>query len=73
MIAFPSTAARATPAYKAQPETPDEAARVSRLLDYATPWSLNYFKLRKPLGAFKAGEFIDRITLEALLFPAAQA
>lgn len=73
MIAFPSTAARVAPAYKAQPETPDEAARLSRILDYAEAWSLNYFKLRKPLGPYKAGEFIDRITFEAMLFPAVQA
>ena len=50
-----------------------EAARVSRILDFAEPWQVNYFKLRKPLGHYKAGEFIDRITLEHLLFKAPYA
>lgn len=67
MIAFPTTE-RAPLKCPAQPATPDEASRLSRILDYAEAWSENYFKLRKPLGPFKAGEFIDRITLEALLF-----
>jgi hypothetical protein len=68
MIAFPTTTRTPIPC-PAQPATPDEAQRLSRLLDYAEPWSENYFKLRKNLGAYRAGEFIDRITLEALLFP----
>lgn len=47
-----------------------EGERISRILDYSEPHSTNLFQLRKPLGRYAAGEFIDRITLEALLFPA---
>jgi hypothetical protein len=67
MIAFPSPQMTA-PRSPAEPATPDEASRLSRIMDYAEPWSPNYFKLRKALGPYKAGEFIDRITLETLLF-----
>lgn len=45
----------------------EDSRLVSLILDYAQPWSLNYFRLRKPLGPYRAGEFVDRITLVVLL------
>jgi hypothetical protein len=47
--------------------SPAEAELVSRILDCAEPWGWNYFRLRKALGPYLAGDFVDRITLEVLL------
>lgn len=44
-----------------------EDAKATTILDYAEPLNANYFKLRKKLGPYAAGEFVDRITLETLL------